>query len=793
MLQLLYMCRKVETDSQAQTNDVKVAALNVGSAIENLAAVVTTSSEKTRDFVVVVEMVQTALDKINDTTTSLEALDKEDVPVSETYQMFAHEVVSSGKLLTDALREVLSKSSKPVASSLSDACHQLSSTYVDIYNHTRKAAQISNEKKIKESLIDSLRDLGFSIVKLVDMSKQAVVSVGEEEDATLDPATRQKVGENVREVSQRVGRLVTIAKEGSKTIRECDTFIQQVTNISMDIDGQIIFAQAGQLDPLDRRETFELYKDDLLKLSKELLEHSRGIVFSTITQRNDTISELLNTSVQRLMTLDTQVKKAAIAISSNDRTTQEKLLLAYKSMMTALLGLIEATKVTLTLRAIELGENSTSPKVNALRDKAMEFETSMADLEGIINQVGDETKRIPRSLENAIKDISQGVMELSSEAPAQGTAMPEEVVTCAKSLATAAAQLVSIASRATSDQTQEEFISATNELRGLAVELLRSSKAVAVNAPEANRSQMHGAASALAQATISMLDKIRNGLSNPTNASRTSIQAAAKDIAQGVSRLVEAASAMVTGGYVDPSDPNYIAERELLAAASSIEAAARKLAALKPPERPREANEDLNFEEQILEAAKAIAAATGALVRSATSAQREIAAMGKNENTKKTQMYYSDGTWSEGLVSAAKKVATATGDLCEAANQAVKGEVRREQVIAAARAVSSSTVQLLTAAAVRADPNSQAQIRLKAAGKSVTQATEQLVKAAEESMALEQQEDAPSSLVKDTGGYAMQRAKELEAQARVLQMEKELEMARKQLMGLRKGKYTQNQ
>jgi hypothetical protein len=67
------------------------------------------------------------------------------------------------------------------------------------------------------------------------------------------------------------------------------------------------------------------------------------------------------------------------------------------------------------------------------------------------------------------------------------------------------------------------------------------------------------------------------------------------------------------------------------------------------------------------------------------------------------------------------------------------------------------------------------------------------VKAAEESMALEQQEDAPSSLVKDTGGYAMQRAKELEAQARVLQMEKELEMARKQLMGLRKGKYTQNQ
>lgn len=170
------------------------------------------------------------------------------------------------------------------------------------------------------------------------------------------------------------------------------------------------------------------------------------------------------------------------------------------------------------------------------------------------------------------------------------------------------------------------------------------------------------------------------------------MQASAKDIATSVNLVVEACGDLIPGGYVDPNDPNVIAERELLAAASSIEAAARKLAQLKPQEKVREANEDLNFEEQILEAAKAIASATGALVRSATAAQREIVAKGKASNVSKDKMYFSDGTWSDGLVSAAKAVAAATGDLCDSANGSVKGEVSRDRVIASSRAVSSATV-----------------------------------------------------------------------------------------------------
>lgn len=43
----------------------------------------------------------------------------------------------------------------------------------------------------------------------------------------------------------------------------------------------------------------------------------------------------------------------------------------------------------------------------------------------------------------------------------------------------------------------------------------------------------------------------------------------------------------------------------------------------------KEADETLDFEEQILEAAKSIAAATSALVKSASAAQRELVAQGK--------------------------------------------------------------------------------------------------------------------------------------------------------------------
>ena len=94
--------------------------------------------------------------------------------------------------------------------------------------------------------------------------------------------------------------------------------------------------------------------------------------------------------------------------------------------------------------------------------------------------------------------------------------------------------------------------------------------------------------------------------------------------------IVQAAETIKGTGWVDPTDPTVVAENELLGAAASIEAAARKLAQLQPrSDKPREVDESLNFEEQILEAAKSIAAATAALIKAASATQRELVAQGK--------------------------------------------------------------------------------------------------------------------------------------------------------------------
>ena len=153
--------------------------------------------------------------------------------------------------------------------------------------------------------------------------------------------------------------------------------------------------------------------------------------------------------------------------------------------------------------------------------------------------------------------------------------------------------------------------------------------AVVADAPSDKQSLMLGVARKVAQSMSLLLASIKTSVSAPTAANKTSVQHCAKTVAESVTKVVDAASALVPSGYVDPNDPNVIAERELMTAANAIEAAARKLASLVPAERPREANEALNFEEQIFEAVKAIAAATSALVRSATFAQRELMAMGR--------------------------------------------------------------------------------------------------------------------------------------------------------------------
>lgn len=93
-----------------------------------------------------------------------------------------------------------------------------------------------------------------------------------------------------------------------------------------------------------------------------------------------------------------------------------------------------------------------------------------------------------------------------------------------------------------------------------------------------------------------------------------------------------------------------------------------------------------------------------------------------------------DYQWSEGLISAARLVAAAVHQLCEAANGLVQGHSTEEKLISAAKQVASSTAHLLVACKVKADLDSRAMQRLQTAGHAVKTATEQLVRAARQTI-----------------------------------------------------------
>lgn len=214
----------------------------------------------------------------------------------------------------------------------------------------------------------------------------------------------------------------------------------------------------------------------------------------------------------------------------------------------------------------------------------------------------------------------------------------------------------------------------------------------------------------------------------------------------------------------------------------------------------------MNFDEMILEAAKSIAAATSALIKAASAAQRELIATGKVSRTPLTSS--DDGQWSEGLISAARMVAAATHSLVESANSLVQGVSSEEKLISSAKQVASSTAQLLVACKVpcsyeiflelfiindefygqvKADPDSESTKRLQAAGNAVKRATDNLVRAAQQ--AIQQEEDRSLVLNRRmVGGIAQ----EINARSEVLRIERELEEARSRLAAIRQAKYKKN-
>uniref|UniRef100_A0A3P8WQW6 Talin 1 n=1 Tax=Cynoglossus semilaevis TaxID=244447 RepID=A0A3P8WQW6_CYNSE len=702
------------------------------------------------------------VDSINDAINKME--DAPDMEPEGTFVDYQTTMVKTAKAIAVTVQEMVTKSNNN-PDDLGGVANQLTNEFGNLANEAKYAAITAENDEIGSHIKKQVSELGFSCTSLV-------TKAGALQCSPNDSFTKKELIENARKVSEKVSHVLASLQAGNRGTQACITASSAVAGIIADLDTTIMFATAGTLNR-ENEETFADHREYILKTAKALVEDTKLLV-SGAGSSQEKLAQAAQSSVTTITKLADVVKLGAASLGNEDPETQVVLINAVKDVAKALGNLISSTKAA-------AGKPHDDPSMLQLKNSAKVMVTNVTSLLKTVKAVEDEATKGTRALEATIEHIKQELTVFNSSEPPAKTTTPEEFIRMTKGITMATAKAVA----AGNSCRQEDVIATANLSRRAIAEMLQSCKQAAYH-PEVSKEVPQRAlhyGSECATGYLGLLEHVLVVIQKPTHDLKQHLANYSKRVAGSVTELIQAAEAMKGTEWVDPEDPTVIAENELLGAAAAIEAAAKKLEQLRPRTKPKEADESLNFEEQILEAAKSIAAATSALVKAASAAQRELVAQGKVGAIPANAA--DDGQWSQGLISAARMVAAATNNLCEAANSAVQGHASEEKLISSAKQVAASTAQLLVACKVKADHNSQTMKRLQAAGNAVKRASDNLVKAAQKAAFDEQ--DAQNVVVKTkmVGGIAQI----LAAQEEMLRKERELKEARQKLAMIRKQQY----
>uniref|UniRef100_A0A7N8Y1L7 Talin 2a n=2 Tax=Mastacembelus armatus TaxID=205130 RepID=A0A7N8Y1L7_9TELE len=673
-------------------------------------------------------------------------------------------MVKYSKAIAVTAQEMMTKS-VTCPDELGALASQVTVDYSQLAVQGRLAAHTAEPEEIGFQIKTRVQDLGHGCIFLVQKA-------GALQIIPSDSFTKRELIECARAVTEKVSLVLSALQAGNKGTQACITAASAVSGIIADLDTTIMFASAGTLNA-ENDESFADHRENILKTAKALVEDTKMLV-SGAASGQDRLAQAAQSSAKTITQLTDVVKLGATSIGADDPETQVVLINAVKDVAKALAELISATKCA-------AGKAADDPSMYQLKSAAKVMVTNVTSLLKTVKAVEDEATRGTRALEATIECIKQEMALFQSKDAPNKTTTPEEFIRMTKGITMATAKAVAAGNSAR----QEDIIHTANLSRKAISDMLTTCKQAAYH-PEVgeevkNRALMFG--SECTTGYIDLLEQVLLVLQKPTAEQKQQLAACSKRVAGAVTELIQTAEAMKGSEWVDPEDPTVIAETELLGAAASIEAAAKKLEQLKPRAKPKQADETLNFEEQILEAAKSIAAATSALVKSASAAQRELVAQGKVGSIPANAV--DDGQWSQGLISAARMVAAATSNLCEAANASVQGHASEEKLISSAKQVAASTAQLLVACKVKADQDSEAMRRLQIAGNAVKRASDNLVRAAQKAAFDKADEDNVVVKTKFVGGIAQIIA----AQEEMLRKERELEEARKKLAQIRQQQY----
>uniref|UniRef100_A0A2I3MSX6 Talin 2 n=1 Tax=Papio anubis TaxID=9555 RepID=A0A2I3MSX6_PAPAN len=720
-LQMLYAAKEGGGNPKAQhTHDaITEAAQLMKEAVDDIMVTLNEAASEVGLVGGMVDAIAEAMSKLDEGTPP---------EPKGTFVDYQTTVVKYSKAIAVTAQEMMTKSvTNP--EELGGLASQMTSDYGHLAFQGQMAAATAEPEEIGFQIRTRVQDLGHGCIFLVQ--KAGALQV-----CPTDSYTKRELIECARAVTEKVSLVLSALQAGNKGTQACITAATAVSGIIADLDTTIMFATAGTLNA-ENSETFADHRENILKTAKALVEDTKLLV-SGAASTPDKLAQAAQSSAATITQLAEVVKLGAASLGSDDPETQVVLINAIKDVAKALSDLISATKGAASKPADD-------PSMYQLKGAAKVMVTNVTSLLKTVKAVEDEATRGTRALEATIECIKQELTLFQSKDVPEKTSSPEESIRMTKGITMATTKAVA----AGNSCRQEDVIATANLSRKAVSDMLTACKV----------KTLEECASFLSQWLLT------------------------PSLAGAVTELIQAAEAMKGTEWVDPEDPTVIAETELLGAAASIEAAAKKLEQLKPRAKPKQADETLDFEEQILEAAKSIAAATSALVKSASAAQRELVAQGKVGSIPANAA--DDGQWSQGLISAARMVAAATSSLCEAANASVQGHASEEKLISSAKQVAASTAQLLVACKVKADQDSEAMRRLQAAGNAVKRASDNLVRAAQKAAFGKADDDDVVVKTKFVGGIAQIIA----AQEEMLKKERELEEARKKLAQIRQQQY----
>ena len=201
-----------------------------------------------------------------------------------------------------------------------------------------------------------------------------------------------------------------------------------------------------------------------------------------------------------------------------------------------------------------------------------------------VRTVEDEQQRGTLALESAIEAIGQELRSYDSPEIPSRKSSPEDLIRVTKPVTIATAKAVAAGSSAK----QDDIIVAANMGRKAIFDVLTVAKQSAYS-PESSyelRNKILETGRNCALYYRQLLQMVHQYVQRPTGATleeKQQLMNMSRTIAAAVTEIVASAEQLKGGdGWVDPEDPTAMAETELLGAASSIDAAAKKLESLIP-------------------------------------------------------------------------------------------------------------------------------------------------------------------------------------------------------------------